>query len=162
MDIVDIALFYKTGYINTGVKMGNIANRYTYIANNRETAMSTLSKTQPNRSETDDKKKLPGTRGNNGFPDPRFRSQKFRQAVRTVLEYLGMKATFSNFREVDSSTDWFVLPNGKHRPLDWWKFATEIDAANEAARIQAGGEPIKHGYTPQVWMKIKEIIKKEN
>lgn len=41
--------------------------------------------------------------------DPRFRSQKFRDAVHYCLEYLGLPHTMSEFRRLDSQLNWIEL-----------------------------------------------------
>jgi hypothetical protein len=42
-------------------------------------------------------------------PDPRFRSQKFKDAVHYCLEYLGLPHTMSEFRRLDSQLNWIEL-----------------------------------------------------
>jgi hypothetical protein len=41
--------------------------------------------------------------------DPRFRSQKFRDAVHYCLEYLGLPHTMTEFRRLDSQLNWIEL-----------------------------------------------------
>lgn len=51
-------------------------------------------------------------RGNTGTKptsDPRFRSQRFRDAVHLCLDYLGYKHTMSEFRRLDSQLNWIEL-----------------------------------------------------
>ena len=40
------------------------------------------------------------------FPDPRFESERFRQSVRRVLEDIGEKPTFENFKKYDKFIEW--------------------------------------------------------
>ena len=50
--------------------------------------------------------------------DPRLRSEKFRQDVRLVLDYLGVENTVGNFRKYDSEfhIDWEVFADGIRHP----------------------------------------------
>jgi hypothetical protein len=81
--------------------MGKIARIYhtyhTYINNNRESAMSTVSTSNGRIAQ------------NAHSPDPRFRSQKFRDAVHYCLEYLGLPHTMTEFRRLDSQLNWIEL-----------------------------------------------------
>jgi hypothetical protein len=81
--------------------MGNIGRicvtYHTYINNNRESAMSTVSTPEGPIAQ------------NAHSPDPRFRSQKFRDAVHYCLEYLGLPHTMTEFRRLDSQLDWLTL-----------------------------------------------------
>ena len=40
------------------------------------------------------------------FPDRRFESERFRQSVRRVLQDIGEKPTFENFKKYDKFIDW--------------------------------------------------------
>ena len=41
--------------------------------------------------------------------DPRFRSQRFKDAVHYCLDYLGLPHTMSEFRRLDSQLNWIEL-----------------------------------------------------
>jgi len=52
-------------------------------------------------------------------PDPRFRSQKFRTAVRLVLESFGLEPNFGNFKKYDKA-------HNSSTPIDWLAFAHNL------------------------------------
>jgi len=47
--------------------------------------------------------------GTKPTPDPRFRSQKFKDAVYACLDFLGCEHTMSEFRRLDSQLNWIEL-----------------------------------------------------
>lgn len=52
--------------------------------------------------------------------DPRFTSQKFRVAVRLVLEFLSEEPNFGSFKKYDSAY-------GSQFPIDWVVFAKSLE-----------------------------------
>jgi hypothetical protein len=52
--------------------------------------------------------------------DPRFTSQKFRNAVRLVLEFLSEEPNFGSFKKYDSAS-------GSQFPINWVVFAKSLE-----------------------------------
>jgi hypothetical protein len=72
--------------------MGKIQDHYkTLYSNNKEVAMSALSRTGNQTSNVQSKT----------AKDPRFKSAKFRDSVRIVLDHHSMDMDFKNFRAND-------------------------------------------------------------
>ena len=86
--------FLEKAIIKKYVKIGGLGGeRKTYIGNNRESMVSTVSK------------------------DDRFNSKSFRNSVRIVFEELGLQPTFKNFEKYDSIIDWHALSRSLQYPV---------------------------------------------
>lgn len=90
--------------IDSNVNIGNIANNTcVYMNNNRGGTGNRGTNPQPSQQ----------------IPDPRFRSQSFREAVQVCLLSLGLPLTFGNFKRFDKA-------HKSETPIDWLAYAHNL------------------------------------
>jgi hypothetical protein len=75
---------------------------------------STLSKEEKNIYRNNNRAQR-GNRGTNS--DPRWQCPEFKQAVRTVMSYLGKPTTMGSFRELDGQVDWYQFSDEITHPV---------------------------------------------
>ncbi len=66
---------------------------------------------------------------NIGKVDSRFNSNKFRQDVRIVLNYIGLESNMGNFKKYDKK-------HGSETPIDWAAFAGGIRCPKHTAVVE--------------------------
>lgn len=131
--------FIEKMIIKGKVKIGNIEeNNNIYKERFRENTASTVSK--PKSASQ---------------PDPRFSSQRFRTAVRLVLESLGLEPNFGNFKHWDKFIDWISLASSFNSPS---RIQTACSICGKEDSLTIEIIQTKKRACSACWVKIKESI----
>jgi len=109
------ALFLKLKQQNN--KDVPVCSPFSLPKENRENVNVNISKIEENNIYKENNRKQRGNREQ--IQDIRFRSQRFRTAVRLVLESLGLEPNFGNFKKYDKA-------HNSTTPIDWLAFAHNL------------------------------------